>query len=237
MNNAKVFGDVLITVPARELIESGSIIPPTVVPCEVDGLRNKRFAAESDGDTLISILDQLDESKSSKVLVAVPSTKVLWNMITQYDTLNQLEERGYEFLHITSKHGAYVNRTKVNREQFFNTLNEYGKDQTKKFVLFHYSILSEGMNVPGLTHCILLRNLPLIELAKTDERRIRIDKRDSDRIQNGNIPAGACQFYHKPTGFVTVPVYKNHGKRAALKLQNVVNTIFKEGKPVEALTN
>jgi len=237
MNNAKVFGDVLITVPARELIDSGSIIPPTVVPCEVDGLRNKRFAAESDGDTLISIIDQLDETKSSKVLVAVPSTKVLWNMITQYDTLNQLEERGYEFLHITSKHGAYVNRTKVNREKFFNTLNEYGKDQTKKFVLFHYSILSEGMNVPGLTHCILLRNLPLIELAQTVGRVIRLDKRDSDRIQNGNIPAGACQFYHKPTGFVTVPVYKNHGKRAALKLQNVVNTIFKEGKPVEALTN
>ena len=91
------------------------------------------------------------------------------------------------------------------------------------------------MNVPGLTHCILLRNLPLIELAQTVGRVIRLDKRDSDRIQNGNIPAGACQFYHKSTGFVTVPVYKNHGKRAALKLQNVVNTIFKEGKPVEQI--
>ena len=237
MNNTAIFGNVLITVAARELIESGSIIPPTVVPCEVDGLRNKRFAAESDGETLINIIDQLDESKSSKVLVAVPSSKVLWNMVTQYDTLDQLERRGYEFLHITSKHGAYVNKTKVNREQFFNTLNEYGKDPTKKFVLFHYSILSEGMNVPGLTHCILLRNLPLIELAQTIGRVIRLDKRDSERITNGSIPAGACHFYHKPTGFVTVPVYKNHGKRAALKLQNVVNTIFKEGKPVEQLTN
>ena len=30
-------------------------------------------------------------------------------------------------------------------------MNKWGNDSEKKFVMFHHSILSEGMNVSGLT--------------------------------------------------------------------------------------
>ena len=39
---------------------------------------------------------------------------------------------------------------KVDREEFFNTLNSWGKDSSKRFVVLHHSILSEGINVKGL---------------------------------------------------------------------------------------
>ena len=127
-----------------------------------------------------------------------------------------------------------MNKTKVSREVFFDTLTQYGKDENKKFLLFHYSILSEGINVPGLTHCILLRNLPLIEMAQTIGRVIRLHIDDIKDIQSGKIPAGQCQLYRKSTGFVTVPVHKNHGGAVAKRLQRVVDAIFKEGKAVES---
>jgi superfamily II DNA or RNA helicase len=108
-------------------------------------------------------------------------------------------------------------------------MSAWGSDPTRKFIMFHYSILSEGINVPGLTHCILLRNLPIIEMAQTIGRVIRLDKQDAADIQSGKIPAGQLQFYRKKTGFVTVPVFANYGKQTEQRLQRVVDAIFVKG--------
>ena len=102
-----------------------------------------------------------------KILVAGQSTANIYGILSRTDTLAWLYMQGFEVLHITSKYGANINGQKVGREEFFNTLTEYGKDENKKFIIFHYSILSEGINVAGLTHTIMLRNLPTIEMAQT----------------------------------------------------------------------
>jgi superfamily II DNA or RNA helicase len=232
MNNSMVFGKILETVPAPELVDNGSIIPPTVHIHEVDYERQKGlYAADNDADTLLNMIDALDTSVGSKVLVAAPSSKVLWEMLSRTKVLDELEERGYDVLHITSKFGAYVNRKKVNREEFFDTFNTWGQDPDRKFIIFHYSILSEGINVHGLTHTILLRNLPIVEMAQTIGRVIRLNKDDAKDIACGKIEAGNFAMYRKPTGFVTVPVFKNYGKATKRRLEEVVNTIFVQGQP------
>jgi superfamily II DNA or RNA helicase len=229
MNNVSIYGNVIHNVRAQQLIESGCIIPPKVDTYKVDITRDKRTAAEADRNMIVDILDTLEGNP--KVLVAAPSTKVMWNMLTNSDILRELEERGFGILHITSKHGAYVNRTKVNREKFFDTLTEWGKDPDRKFVLLHYSILSEGINVPGLTNCIMLRQMPIIEMAQTVGRVIRMDKDDAADIQSGKIPAGACHLYRKQFGSVIVPVFTNYGSAIAKRLQSVVDVIFVQGLP------
>ena len=120
-------------------------------------------------------MDTLDSDDAQKVLVSVPSSKMLGAMMSQTDLIYQLEKRGFEFLHITSKFGAYVNRQKVNREKFSILSLNTVKIRTKKFIIFHYSILSEGINVSGLTHCILLRQLDVVSMAQTIGRVIRMD--------------------------------------------------------------
>lgn len=235
MNNVAVYGQVLCNVPAPELIANGSIVGPKIVPFKTDMERVKSMAHFTDAATVTDILDSLDESHAAKVLVAAPNTRVLWNMISQTDLLSELSERGYEVLHITSKHGAYVNKKKVGREEFFNTLHSYGMDDSKKFVLFHYSILAEGINCPGLTHTILLRNLNLVEMAQTIGRVIRVNRDDAKDIASGKIPAGCVEFYRKPFGTVTVPVHSNYGAAIATRLQRVVDTIFVKGVPPQAL--
>lgn len=234
MNNRMVYGDNLITVSATELIDNGSILPAEISAFEVDSRRLRDTAAETDRDTLLNVIDNLSEDSASKVLVAAPNTKVLWNMLSGSDIIDQLRDRGYEILHITSKHGAYINKKKVNREVFFETLTTYGKDDAKKFILFHYSILSEGINVPGLTHCILLRNLNVIEMAQTIGRVIRLNREDSADIISGKIPAGAVGLYRKSAGHITVPVYQNSGKDTITRLKNVCRTIFVDGNPVHS---
>jgi superfamily II DNA or RNA helicase len=230
MNNTDVYGSELINVPAPELISNGSIIPPTILPHVVDIERNKSLlAAENDRQVLTDIVAKLDDDAAQKILVAAPNTRVLWALLTGTNVMQEFADRGYDVLHITSKHGAYVNKTKVGRQEFFDTLDAWGKDPNRKFIMFHYSILSEGINVPGLTHTILLRNLPVIEMAQTIGRVIRLDKRDAADIAAGKIPAGQCQFYRKRTGFVTVPVFTNYGKQTEKRLQRVVDAIFVKG--------
>ncbi len=230
MNNTAVYGKELINVPAPELVSNGSIIPPTIKSHVVDIERHKSLlAAENDREVLIDIVEQLDEDSAQKILVAAPNTRVLWRLLSSTDVMAEFAARGYDVLHITSKHGAYINKQKVGRQEFFDTLDLWGKDPSRKFIMFHYSILSEGINVPGLTHCILLRNLPVIEMAQTIGRVIRLDKQDAADIQSGKIPAGQLEFYRKKTGFVTVPVFSNYGQQTEKRLQRVVDAIFVKG--------
>jgi superfamily II DNA or RNA helicase len=230
MNNTAVYGKELINVPAPELVANGSIIPPTIKSHVVDIERNKSLlAAENDREVLIDIVSQLDEDSAQKILVAAPNTRVLWRLLSSTNVMAEFAQRGYDVLHITSKHGAYINKQKVGRQEFFDTLDAWGKDPSRKFIMFHYSILSEGINVPGLTHCILLRNLPVIEMAQTIGRVIRLDKQDAADIQSGKIPAGQLEFYRKRTGFVTVPVFSNYGQQTEKRLQRVVDAIFVKG--------
>lgn len=229
MNNTDVYGSKIISIPAQELIDVGSIIPPSVEVYEYDVVRTKENAAYVDADNVTSILSQLEED-CPKVLVAAPSTKVIWSMLCESNLLQELNQMGYEVLHITSKHGAYIGKKKVSREAFFDKLNEFGNDPNQKFVLFHYSILSEGINVHGLTHCILLRNLPSIEMCQTIGRVIRMHREDRKAIQEGKIQPGQFEFYKKPCGKIIVPVSQGAGKRIVKQLQTVVDAVFVKGE-------
>ena len=81
----------------------------------------------------------------------------------------------------------------------------------------------------------MLRNLPLIEMAQTIGRVIRMNKDDVADIANGKIAAGNVAMYRKSTGYVTVPVFKNYGAKTIQRLQRIVDTIFIEGQPATSL--
>lgn len=234
MNNTDVYGGNIISIPAQEVIDAGCIIPPKVHTYEAQTIRTKENAAFVDAENILGILNEIDDTLSPKVLVAAPSTKVIWDMFTESDLMEQLKDMGYTTLHITSKHGAYIDKQKVSREVFFERMNELGADPNEKFIMFHYSILGEGINVHGLTHCIMLRNLPLIEMAQTIGRVIRMNREDREAIAQGKIKPGEFHNYKKPFGTIVVPVQNNYGDKIARQLENVIDTIFVKGEVLVA---
>ena len=235
MNNTKIWGHTLCNVKAQELIDTGAILPPKVVPFECKTERNKENAHEVDAQNLMNILDSFGDN-GQKVLVASPSTRVLNSMLSRTFILDYLYDNGYDVLHITSKYGAIINGKKVSRETFFNLMNKWGNDPMKKFVMFHHSILSEGMNVSGLTAAILMRNLDLITMAQTIGRVIRLDKSDAAKLQKGELKPQGSGF-KKPFGKMFVPVYNNVGISTEKRLQGVVDTIFTKGEAQVSITN
>lgn len=229
MNNVEVYGQVICNVPAPELVQNGFIVSPMIQVNVRDMIRHKDFAAEYDCMTLLDTI--LNEDHMEKVLVAAPNTKVLIRMLAETDFLKEVKSAGYEVLWITSKYGAFVNQDKVSRETFFQTLTEWGKDSNKKFILIHYNILSEGINCPGLTSCILMRDMDPIAVAQTIGRVIRLHPDDSRRLSDGSLAPGQFNDYVKSHGFIHVPVYSNTGKSTASKVQSVSDTIFLRGEP------
>jgi predicted helicase len=210
MNDYEVYGKVICNIPAPTLVEQGYILPPKVVVKQLDMVQDKQMIADRDCQNLI---DTIDENSLDKILIAARSTKQIIKLLSQSDFRNQLAERGYSCLYITSKTGAIIDGQKVNREVFFDTLNTWGKDPSKKFVVLHHSILSEGINVSGLEAVLFMRNMDYIGISQSIGRVIRL---------------GGSQ---KTFGLVCVPVYDKVGISTAKSVQAVVDTVFKQGQP------
>ena len=235
MNNSKVYGQVIAQIPAPELIEKGYIVPPQI---KTRNFHTGFYESVEEIDKEM-ILDALDNEESmEKVLVTAKSTTNIHKLITRTDFQSECHARKYNVMWITSKYGAIINGKKVTRKTFFNLMNKWGKDDTKKFLLFHHSILSEGMNVSGLSACILLRNLDLITMAQTIGRVIRLHKDDASKIANGSLkPSINGTNYIKPFGKMFVPVYNNVGIGTERRLNSVVDTIFNKGEAQVSLSN
>ena len=229
MNNVNIWGEILLDVDARDLIKCGSIIPPNVQSFPIDTHFSKYNAHAHHSLTVKDFAKSINNYDGAKVLVSVPSSRILNKMLGHTKLLSQLKDMGYDVLHITSKYGAYVNQTKVNRTTFFNTLKEWGCQTARKFIIFHYSILSEGINVSGLSHTLLLRNLNIVEMAQTIGRVIRLHKEDQQNIFSGLIPCGEYSLYRKSSGNCVIPTHKNYGTKTINRIKRVVNDIFTEG--------
>ena len=209
MNDSRVYGQVICSVPAPKLVEEGYILPPVV---RVTQLPQGDFK-QSDSQNL---LDTIDDNDAEKILIAARSTKQIVRLVSQSDFTFQLERRGYNWMYITSKSGAIINGQKVTREQFFNTLNAWGRDD-KKFVIMHHSILSEGINVKGLDAVLFMRNMDYIGISQSIGRVIRL---------------GGAQ---KTFGLVCVPVADKVGISTARSVQAVVDTVFQKGEPAVSI--
>ena len=214
MNNEEVYGKVLEQVPAPELIDAGVILPPKVVVNQLDMIKDRKITIEEDAD---SILSSIDSHSVDKVLICARRTSQITNLMSNSKLATELYGRGYNWMYITAKTGAFINGVKVSRVKFFETLNKWGKDNTR-FVVLHHSILSEGINVNGLEAVLFLRTMNYTGISQTIGRVIR----------KGNS--------NKQFGIVSIPVYDKVGITTSRRVGAVVDTIFEKGEPAISIS-
>jgi|TARA_Y100001937_G_scaffold122445_1_gene183206 superfamily II DNA or RNA helicase len=210
MNWGDVYGQVICNVPAPDLVDQGYILPPKVVVKQLPLIKGRKVMYAEDSDNLI---ETIDDNNIDKTLICARSTKQIMGLVSQSDFVMQLQSRGYSWMMITSKTGAIIDGQKVDREKFFDTLNTWGKDPEKKFVVIHHSILSEGINVSGLEAVIFMRNMDYIGISQSIGRVIRLGSTE------------------KTFGLVCIPTYDSVGISTARKVQAVVDVVFNQGQP------
>jgi len=209
MNDEYVYGKVLEQVPAPELVNKGHILPPKVVIKKLEMIRDRKANCDDDAD---NILTTIDDQNVSKILICARRTSQIVRLFSDSKLGTELYGRGYNWMYITAKTGAVINGIKVSRVKFFETLNKWGKDNTR-FVVLHHSILSEGINVNGLEAVLFLRSMNYTTISQTIGRVIR----------KGNV--------NKQFGIVSIPVYDRVGISTSKRVNAVVNTIFEQGQP------
>ena len=215
MNHTKTYGNVICQIPAPRLVKQGYILPPKVEVYRSRILKKDELVADRDNEQMVEAIDNLDKDK---VLICAKSTRQIVALVSQTDFVKQLAIRGYSYMYITSKTGAVIDGEKVDRESFFDTLNEWGRTD-KKFVVLHHSILSEGINVNGLEAVLFMRSMDYIGISQTIGRVIR--KGNADKV----------------FGLVCIPVYSNVGISTARKVEAVVDTIFNKGEAATSVVN
>lgn len=224
MSNSTVYGGTILSLPPKELVSNGYILPPRVETYE---------AHDTDDVNIIRFIDGI-ESTNPKILVAVPSTKVMMDLFIETPLLNELEDRDFNVFHITSKYGCIVNNQRKSRQEFFDELNRIGNDDNQKLIIFHHSIISEGISVNGMSHALLLRNLSVIEYVQTIGRILRLHQDDSRKLQSGEIQPGEYHLYKKPCGVIAFPSNDSRGTKIQTRLQAIVDTLFVRGETLIA---
>ena len=207
MNDREVYGDIICRVSAPELVDGGYILPPKVKVIEMDKVDRQSITPHLESNNILSTIDEVG---TKKVLVCAKTTKQLTTLF-QTDFAQQLTDRGYSYLYITSKTGAIIDGVKVSREKFFEVLNAWGRQSDKKFVVLHRSILSEGINISQLEGVIFMRNMDTIEMTQSIGRVLRLAE-------------------NKTFGFCCVPVYSQVGVSTARALQKCVDIVFEQGE-------
>ena len=210
MNDVDIFGQVICNVPAPKLVKEGYILPPKVKVYNSEIRQKDEITFDVECN---QIIDNIDDHKTKKILVCAKATKQITGLVYYPKFVYELQYRGYDYMYITAKTGAVINGEKVTRDEFFNVLSAWGKDDDKKFIVLHHSILAEGINVKGLEAVLFLRSMDYVGISQTIGRVIRKGNKD------------------KVYGLVCVPVYSKVGISTARKVQAVVDTIFNKGEP------
>ena len=205
MDDKEIYGEEIERISARELIDNGYILPPKLFVKELEMTEAGRTPVTKESEHLI---ETIDESFVDKILICARRTAQIVNLLDETDFCKELASRGYSWMYITAKTGAYINGKKVDREEFFEVLNTWGKEDGKRFVVLHHSILSEGINVPGLEAALFMRNMNHIAISQTIGRVIRTGNDD------------------KKFGLVAIPVYDRVGISTAKKVTAMVDTIL-----------
>ena len=236
-NNQEVYGKIICEVTAKELIEAGAIVPPAI-----NYLYSNINASDVDNvsltrDIVKQTFEHYEEYHSHlnhKILFACDGTETIHQLQTQTDLVKWAQQNNIDTFITTSNYGDWVNGVQLkSRKEFLERLQEYGQDPNRKMAILHYSILSEGIDVPGLTGCVLLRNMNLISLIQTIGRVLRMLPVDRRSISEGVVKAGDTDSYVKGYGIVTVPIHKDSSDDLNAMVSRIYNAINNMGISLE----
>ena len=178
LNNFSLFGNRLFEVSASTLIERGIIVSPR--------LHVMYGETKVEKDSVISEVIELSREQMkltvgelgfSKILFAMKGTDDVKTVVDNIAKIQQ-EFPGYDICTITSKSKARINGMVIRREDFLEELKA-----RKNCLIFHYDILSEGIDIPGITGVGILRNLGLAKLLQTIGRAVRLYRENGVNIK------------------------------------------------------
>jgi len=163
---------------------------------------------------------------NAKMLVVVDGVSQIKQYIDSEECQEFQEAGGYVFAIASDKAiGNYINGERVTRNSFLTTLKEVGANLTTRMVVLHYDTLSEGIDVPGLTGCLMLRDLSKAKLIQNLGRILRLDTRDRNAIDSGTLSSSEVKKYKKPYGYLILPLLEESDRDTVARCEGIVDEL------------
>jgi predicted helicase len=210
MNNINQYGEILYKMIPREAIDRGKMLRPRLHLVKTDTYITKENYQENIGGIIYNSFKQhefqLNKKLAAKMMVTVEGAKDIINFknSVQYKNLRNDNVNIY-MVHSNIRISNMINGEYVTRLEWLSALKKDGKIKNQKIIVMHYNIISEGIDVPGLTGILLLRPLSLLNFIQTYGRIARLFLLDKLRIDSGEIKPNDLDKMVNPYGWIILP--------------------------------
>ena len=119
----------------------------------------------------------------------------------------------------------YINGKRVSRREWLKQLQIDGSNPNQEMIVIHYDILTEGIDVPGLTGVLFLRNLKKSKFIQTFGRVARLDRSDRRLIEDKIITPNEVDKMNKPYAWVIIPAVKIEDDDKLANLRDLVDQL------------
>jgi superfamily II DNA or RNA helicase len=213
MNNVSSYGEVIHLLLPRDAIEMGKMVRPRLHFVKTDGVktdddfdRSLNKVIHNSFNSQVEYFKEHHPNIVPKIIVATRGSSDIKSFL-ESNEYTLLRDDGVEVFAISSNEEIEndINGVKVKRQEFLKKIKEVGEDKTKMMLVLHYDILTEGIDVPGLTSCMPIRNLNKSRFIQTLGRCSRLDSEDRRRLESGDIDWTDVDKMNKPYAYVILP--------------------------------
>lgn len=172
LNNVNVFGNVIYQVAPKTLIQRGIIVPPRLHIMKANASDDDYSIVDEVINIAKTQIDLTTSMPVRKILFALSGTNDVKTIIENVAKIKAINPSFKIFTIVSnSKYGAMVDGNKMGRGDFMKELRE-----ADDALIFHYDILSEGIDIDGITGVAILRNMKHAKLLQTIGRAVRVYK-------------------------------------------------------------
>lgn len=212
MNNADSYGKVIYQMSPREAIERGKMVRPRmhfVITKDTSIKYNTDDFQASLGHIIEECLFQHAYALrgiNPKILVSVKGVGDIKKFFESKE-YTKLLANGVDVYAVASDEsiGNNINGNKTNRQDFLKKLKEDGNNISKRLIVMHYDILSEGIDISGFTGILPLRTLSKSKFLQTFGRAARLNVIDRKRLEDGEIRPNELDKFIKSYAWVIIP--------------------------------
>ena len=218
MSNTEVYGDLICKVDFNSLVEQGIIVKPKLHLIKSTADTTNQSEADVNNKTIREVVTKYEErGKPNKILFNTQGTGAIKDIISNPVLVGWLREKGYNVLSIDSSNQGYINgESGISKGEFIKRLNEIGNDPNADMVVFHYSMLGEGIDVKAFNGVVFFRNSL------------------SDVFATQSIGRVIRKSPGKEYGCVTVVEHASDTGEAKSLIKHIVKSLIEVGVPPES---
>jgi len=209
MNNKDRFGEVLLERIPREMIEEGYMVRPRMHIIKFDQDLDKKELIDNAGKIVAETFEQHEyiSHMRGKIFVTCTGTPMIQSIIQNKEIANLKRKKGVSIYAVASdpEVGNQIDGVKYSRQEFLHRLKEDGRDNGKGMVILHIDILTEGIDVPGITGILPFKSLKKSKFIQTFGRASRVSPYDLESFEAGKYTHNDLDKMIKPYAWVLIP--------------------------------